>query len=236
MNLPRDTHNESEPLERDARVIVLLGPPGSGKGTQSAFLKKTLKIPSISTGEILRAECASGSSQGKSLGNLLAGGNLASDELVNELVAKRLSQPECRRGFILDGYPRTLAQADFLDGLLAALRLPAPTILHFVASRETLVNRVSGRRQCDSCGRIYNVYFHPPAKADICDADGAPLTHRADDLESVVTERLAIYERTTSPLVEYYRGGDFHTIDAEGGEAFVREAMQGALAGAAVPA
>lgn len=225
-------HRVSAP--REAGAIVLLGPPGSGKGTQTARLKEMLGVPAISTGEILRAECASGTREGCALKELLAGGNLAKDETVNGLVSRHLRQPEFQRGFVLDGYPRTLDQANFLRALLPELHLPQPTVLHFVASRETLVHRIAGRRQCASCGRIYNVHFNPPRNAGFCDQDGASLTQRADDRERVVRERLAIYECTTRPVVEYYRGGDFHDIDAEAKEPAVRAAIQGALARVAV--
>ena len=227
-----DVHRVRSPRETGA--IVLLGPPGSGKGTQTVKLKEMLGVPAISTGEILRAECASDTRAGRALKELLAGGNLAKDETVNGLVSRHLKKQEFHRGFVLDGYPRTLDQADFLRDLLPELHLPQPTVLHFVASRETLVRRIAGRRQCASCGRLYNVHFNPPRNPGFCDQDGNPLTQRADDRERVVRERLAIYERTTRPVVDYYRSGDFHDIDADAKEPAVCAAIQGALARVAV--
>lgn len=218
-----NTVNTNRADSGEALVIVLVGPPGGGKGTQSAYLKEHLEIPVISTGEILRAECASRTPRGEALKKLLANGGLASDEIVNELVAARLSQPSCSRGFILDGYPRTVSQADFLNALLNKVGHPRPIVLHFEAPTQTIVDRVAGRRLCSSCGRIYNVVFQPPSRPGRCDADGAKLTRRPDDREAVVRERLEVYEKTTRSLIDFYRQAQYHKLDAGKSEVEVRE-------------
>ena len=213
-----------------ARVLILLGAPGSGKGTQGAFLSRALGIPSISTGEILRAEGSSGSALGERLRNLLASGELVHDEIVNRVVAKRLSDPDCVDGFLLDGYPRSVAQAEFLTWLLLESGFPEPTVLHLDVAPEAIVDRLAGRRQCPVCGHIYNTSFQLPLVDGICDGDGSALVQRDDDREAVIHERLAVYEKATKPIVEYYRGGDYHRLDASGSEATVREEIEQALA------
>lgn len=211
------------------RAVVLLGPPGSGKGTQSAYIAETAGIPAISTGEILRAECARDTASGRALQKLLAGGGLASDDTVNRLVAARLSSPECANGFLLDGYPRTVSQAQFLNSLLDHLAFGEPIVLHLDVPASEVARRLGGRRQCPGCGRIYNQFFHPPRVAGVCDWDGETLFQRADDRDEIVSQRLAIYERTTRPLIDFYRSGDYHRIDAAGSEAQVREQIQDLL-------
>ncbi len=213
-----------------ARVLILLGAPGSGKGTQGAFLRRELGIPSISTGEILRSEASSGSALGERLRKLLAGGELVHDEIVNRVVAKRLAEPDCVDGFLLDGYPRSVAQAEFLTWLLLESGFPEPAVLHLDVAPEAIVNRLAGRRQCPVCGRIYNVSFQPPRVDGVCDDDGAALVQRADDRDEVIHERLAVYEKATKPIVDYYRAGDYHRVDASGSEAAVREEIEQALA------
>jgi adenylate kinase len=201
-------------LAAGAAVIVLLfGPPGCGKGTQSRYIVERLGIPAISTGEMLRAACASGSDAGRAVAPVLAGGGLAGDDLVNRIVAERLSEPDCRRGFLLDGYPRTLPQGAFLNGFCQERGLPAPKVLHLDVPSSVLVERLRARRQCPACLRIYNLKTQPPSGDGVCDDDGQPLLSRKDDREETVIERFRTYERLTGPLIEFYRSGDYHRFD-----------------------
>lgn len=162
-------------------IVLLFGPPGCGKGTQSALIASRYGIPAISTGEIFRLECQSASSIGRLARALIQRGELMPDELTNEIVTARLRQPDCRDGFLLDGYPRTVPQAKFLDQFLKSRGFPAPAVIHLEVSCELLVARLAARRQCSACNRIYNLISQPPARADRCDRDGARLVRRADD-------------------------------------------------------
>ncbi len=161
---------------------------------------------------------------------MLASGELVHDEIVNRVVAKRLAEPDCVDGFLLDGYPRSVAQAEFLTWLLLESGYPEPTVVHLDVAPEAIVQRLAGRRQCPVCGHIYNLSFQPPRTDGVCDDDGAALVQRADDQEAVIQERMAVYETATKPIVEYYRGGDYHRVDASGSEAAVREEIEQALA------
>jgi len=194
-------------------IILLFGPPGCGKGTQGAFIARLLGVPSISTGDMFRAECAAGTPLGKQACQILAGGGLVGDDIVNPMLAGRLGKPDCRNGFVLDGFPRTIAQARFLDDLLKERGLPEPVVLYFDVPAATLVARITARRQCPACGRIYNVLHQPPQRPGVCDADGVLLTQRADDVEGVIRQRLRAYEEATEPLLQYYEARDLHRID-----------------------
>lgn len=195
-------------------VILLFGPPGCGKGTQSPLISRLLSIPAISTGEMLRAEVEAGSPLGRQVQSILATGELVSDELVNEIVVSRITRDDCKNGFLLDGYPRTLSQAMFLDEQLATLGFPAPTVFHLATPKSVLIERISSRRQCPSCGRIYNLLFKPPQIPGICDNDGTKLIRRSDDSVEVVSARLEAYEKQTAPIMVHYAGGDYHSIPA----------------------
>jgi adenylate kinase len=195
-------------------VILLFGPPGCGKGTQSPLISRLLGIPAISTGEMLRAEVDAESPLGQQVKNILSTGSLVSDELVNDIVVSRISRPDCRKGFLLDGYPRTLSQAQFLDGRLVQMGFPQPTVFHLATPKSVLIERISSRRQCPKCGRIYNLLFKPPKRAGVCDDDGTRLIRRADDSVEVVSARLEAYERLTAPIMVHYAGGDYHSIPA----------------------
>ena len=196
-------------------VILLFGPPGCGKGTQASSISRLLGIPAISTGEMFRAERAAGTALGEKVSGILAQGGLVGDEIVNEVVASRLGKADCRGGFLLDGYPRTIAQAEYLDELLKTLGCPAPAILHLDVPDAALVSRLTARRQCPACGRIYNLLHQPPRTEGICDEDGKPLVHRVDDNEEVIRMRLAAYHEQTGPLLKYYSSGDFHRIEGD---------------------
>lgn len=195
-------------------MILLFGPPGSGKGTQSPLITRLLNIPAISTGEMLRAEVEEGTPLGHEVQSILAAGSLVSDNLVNQIVVNRVTQPDCKGGFLLDGYPRTVSQAKFLDNKLAELGFPAPTVFHLATPKSVLIERISSRRQCPSCGRIYNLLFKPPQKPGVCDHDGSKLMRRSDDSVEVVSARLEAYERQTAPIMVHYAGGDYHSIPA----------------------
>jgi adenylate kinase len=194
-------------------VILLFGPPGCGKGTQGAIITRQLGIPSISTGEIFRAELKAGTPLGNAARQIMASGGLVGDDIVNAMVKGRLGQPDCRNGFLLDGYPRTLAQAQFLDGLLKELAYPEPTILFLEVADTVLISRLTSRRQCPVCGAIYNLLSQPPQKGGVCDKDGAALIQRDDDKEEVIRARLVAYGESTGPLIGYYSKRDFHRLD-----------------------
>ena len=187
--------------------IILLGPPGAGKGTQAKAIVARFGIPQISTGDILRENRAQGTELGKRAAAIMDRGDLVPDELVCDMVAARLAQPDCARGFILDGFPRTVKQAEWLDGLLAksAASTPAPVVISLKVDYNDVLRRLAGRRSCPACGRIYNVYFQPPRVPDVCDVDGSKLVARQDDSEAVISERLKAYEKQTLPLADYYR-------------------------------
>jgi len=195
-------------------VILLFGPPGSGKGTQSPAISRLLNIPAISTGEMLRAEVEAGTPLGNQVQSILAVGSLVSDELVNDIVVSRITKPDCKNGFLLDGYPRTLAQAKFLDAKLAQLGFRPPTVFHLATPKSVLIERISSRRQCPKCGRIYNLLFKPPLRPGVCDDDKTKLIRRSDDSVEVVSARLEAYERQTAPIMVHYAGGDYHSIPA----------------------
>ena len=195
-------------------LILLFGPPGCGKGTQSPLISRLLNIPAISTGEMLRAEVEAGTPLGKEVQTILATGSLVSDELVNNIVVSRISKPDCKNGFLLDGYPRTLSQACFLDAKLEELGYSVPTVFHLATPKSVLIERISSRRQCPVCGRIYNLLFKPPKSAGICDEEGAKLIRRSDDNVDVVSARLEAYEKLTAPIMVHYAGGDYHSVPA----------------------
>ncbi len=188
-------------------VLLLFGPPGSGKGTQAARVTRALGIPAISTGNMLRAECDAETQLGREAAAVLKRGGLVGDSLVNRILAARLDQPDCRDGFLLDGYPRTVAQAQYLDRLLPSLGHPSPVVIHLDVPHSTLVKRLSSRRQCPGCGRTYGTGTH-------CLDDSAPLIQRADDREEVIQERLRTYAEQTDPVVGHFRGRSYYRIDA----------------------
>jgi len=163
---------------------------------------------------MLRAEVEAGTPLGQEAQSILAAGQLVSDELVNKMLVNRITQPDCEDGFLLDGYPRTLPQAEFLDGKLAELGFRPPTIFHLATPQSVLIERISSRRQCPKCGRIYNLLFKPPRKRGVCDDDGTKLVRRADDSVEVVRARLQAYEKLTEPIICHYACGDFHSISA----------------------
>jgi len=189
--------------------ILLLGAPGAGKGTQAKELVKLWGIPQISTGDLLRSTASSDSELGRQVNAVMKRGELVSDDLVNQMVAARLTQPDTARGFILDGFPRTLAQADWLDSHLAkqtgAAGLPVVAV-RIQVDYTQLLRRVTGRRNCPVCGTIYNIYFNPPKVPGVCDLEGAALVQRSDDTETCFGGRMNTYDSLTAPVIEHYRG------------------------------
>jgi adenylate kinase len=194
-------------------VILLFGPPGCGKGTQAAFLVERLHIPSISTGEMFRAECKAGTPLGRRARAILARGGLIGDEIVNGMVAGRIEQEDCRNGFLLDGYPRTVDQAQFFGRLLEQRGLSEPIVVHIDVPAGELVARLTARRQCPRCLHIYNLLSHPPKVDGICDADGAKLIHREDDCETAIRQRLQAYDDQTGPVLGWYGDGQVIRVD-----------------------
>ncbi|HEY2468763.1 MAG TPA: nucleoside monophosphate kinase [Terracidiphilus sp.] len=213
--------------------ILLLGAPGVGKGTQAKELVQLWGIPQISTGDLLRANVAHGTPLGKTAKEIMHRGELVPDSLVNEMVAIRLQQPDTANGYILDGFPRTLAQAHWLDGRLSAGvagDVPSPAgcvvqqtqCLPLVAvsiqvDYNQLLRRITGRRNCPVCQTIYNIYTKPPQRAGFCDVEGAALTQRGDDTEKVFAERMRAYAALTAPVIEHYRElGRFAEVNGDG--------------------
>ena len=201
--------------------IVLLGAPGSGKGTQSQRLMERTGIPQISTGDLLRAAVARGTELGRQAKEAMHGGRLVDDSLVLGMIRERLGEPDTRRGFILDGFPRNLAQAHALERLLEALQQPLDAVVQLEVDSRELVRRISGRRTCADCRRVFNLLTCPPAAAhsELCPKTGAPhrLTQRPDDNEATVAERLRVYDEQTRPLIDFYRArGLLRAINAEG--------------------
>ncbi|ACO31510.1 MULTISPECIES: adenylate kinase [Acidobacterium] len=197
--------------------ILLLGAPGVGKGTQAKEIMKAWSIPQISTGDLLRSNVEKGSDLGRQAQALMDRGELVPDDLVNQMVAQRLLEPDTATGYILDGFPRTLGQADWLDAHLSAQRGTVPVVaVSIQVSYNQLLRRITGRRMCPVCKTIYNIYLQPPRVDEVCDKDGTQLVRRSDDTEEVFEERMRAYESLTAPVVEHYRGlGRFAQVDGE---------------------
>ncbi len=195
--------------------LILLGPPGAGKGTQARELAGRCRIPQISTGDILREAVRRETPLGLQAKAVMARGELVSDDIVCGIVEERVRQDDCRKGFILDGFPRTIAQAQRLDEILKRAGLGRPKVVYFSVDTDQLTRRLLGRRSCRVCGRIYNIYDRPPRVEGRCDEDGGELVQRHDDREeAIIRARFEAYERETAPLVEYYRrGGKVHRVN-----------------------
>jgi len=194
--------------------LILLGPPGAGKGTQAKLLMGHFGIPQISTGDILRGAVADQTPMGLRAKACMDAGELVSDEIVVGIVRERLQKDDCLRGFILDGFPRTIPQADALKETLTLLGKELDVVVSLEVDTEALVERLTGRRTCRECGRGYHVKFDPPQVAGKCDACGGELVQREDDQEGTIRNRLEVYRQQTAPLVDYYRQtGLLATID-----------------------
>lgn len=205
--------------------IVLLGAPGSGKGTQAKKLVAEYGYPQISTGDLLRDAVSRGTDYGLKAKAAMEAGQLVSDEIVLGIIRDRLDQPDAARGFILDGFPRNRAQAEALEPLLESLGQPLDAAVLMDVDFDILMKRLTGRRTCSECGRVFNVYFLPPQKEGVCDACGGKLVQRSDDKEETIGRRLEVYRSETEPLVRYYDDlGKLKVVDAEGevGEVYAR--------------
>jgi adenylate kinase len=233
-----ETHHTPAPADRTflPGPVLLLGAPGVGKGTQAQLLTAEFGIPQISTGDLFRANIERGTELGKQAKDIISSGRLVSDEIVNKMVAMRLTEPDTDRGYVLDGFPRTLNQAEWLDGYLAAnnarsaeakqafmMRVAKgeahdfPVVaISITVAYDVLLHRITGRRTCPVCKSIYNIFSNPPEKANICDNEGAALIQRSDDSEEVFTERMKTFNLQTAPVVEHYRTqGRFQEIDGD---------------------
>ena len=186
------------------RAIVLFGSPGSGKGTQARLITGCWKAPHISTGDMLRERIRTGVGVGAAVAATMHAGALVPDEMVNLMVEERLSQPDAAQGFVLDGYPRTIAQAQHLREWLERRGI-GEVVIHLAVDYNIVIARLTGRRQCPRCGTLYNIVLKPPQVDRLCDLDGEKLAIRDDDSEAVIRERLEAYERQTRPVLEYYR-------------------------------
>ncbi len=195
--------------------LILFGPPGSGKGTQAKLLRQTLGMAHISTGDMLRERIASGDELGQAVKDIMQSGGLVSDELVNRLVEERIAQPDAEKGFILDGYPRTVAQARLLDCLLRTRGIRT-VVVHLKVDYNVVIARLSGRRQCPNCGALYSLSPNSPAVSEVCDYDGSRLIVRDDDREEVVVERLKAYDSQTAPVLEFLRQASYPCFDVQG--------------------
>lgn len=184
--------------------LVLLGPPGVGKGTQASAIVSKYKIPHISTGDIFRANIKEGTELGKEAKSYMDKGLLVPDEVVVSIVKDRLTKDDCKEGFLLDGFPRTLEQADALDKELSKLGIKLDKVVNIDADKEILIKRAIGRRICKSCGATYHIEFNPPKVEGICDVDGGELFQRDDDTVETVGTRIEVYTNQTKPLIKYY--------------------------------
>jgi adenylate kinase len=196
--------------------IVLLGAPGSGKGTQAKKLMADHGYPQVSTGDLLRDAVARGTEYGRKARAAMDGGQLVSDEIVLGILRERLAQPDAEKGFILDGYPRNLAQAEALEKVLAELGQPLDAAVLMDLDHGILLKRLTGRRSCNGCGRVYNIHFLPPPADGRCESCGGELVQRSDDKEETIGRRLEVYRAETEPLVAYYRdAGKLKVVDAD---------------------
>jgi adenylate kinase len=199
------------------RGIILLGAPGSGKGTQAKKLSASFSIPQISTGDILREAVKNGTEMGRQAKVFMDQGGLVPDEVVIGIVRDRLKAPDCEKGFILDGFPRTIPQAEALDRVVKELGKEISSVLSLDVDEEEILERLSGRRTCAGCGAMYHVRFNPPKEGQRCDKCGNTLLQRDDDKEETIRARLGNYKKSTEPLIDYYRGsGKIRSVKATG--------------------
>ena len=194
--------------------LVLLGPPGAGKGTQAKLLQEHFRIPKISTGDILREAVKDGTSLGKQAKEYMDRGELVPDAVIIDIVQERLAAADCRDGFLIDGFPRTVAQAEALEGMLARRDLALDGAISLRVPRKELVKRLSGRRTCRQCGTMFHIRFNPPKKDLVCDNCGGELYQRDDDREETIEARMEVYDRESAPLHEHFRDlGALYEVD-----------------------
>ena len=215
--------------------LLLFGPPGSGKGTQAEFLRATFGIPQVSTGELFRAEVRAGSALGRKVAEYLERGDLVPDEITISMLHKRLEEPDCRNGVLLDGFPRTVRQAEELELLFESLGVRLDHVLYIRVPLDLLVARLSGRLTCTKCGHTYHARFNPPKVEGKCDRDGAALERRPDDDPQKARHRILVYMEETLPVLEFYRDrGCVSNIDGEGDIEEIRKRLLAAIEGAPV--
>lgn len=195
-------------------AVILLGPPGSGKGSQAKMIQQTYTMPHISTGDLLRSEIQSHTPLGTQANEFISQGQLVPDQLITDILFQRLQQDDCKNGYILDGYPRTLQQAKDLNIFLNQEKISS-LVIYCKINDPTVIERISGRLTCKQCGKIYHKHYFPPKKVGICDACGGKLYQRNDDTKQVIMERLSVYKAQTAPLIAFYEQlGLLHTVDA----------------------
>jgi adenylate kinase len=206
---------EKRPAEELNRAVIFLGPPGAGKGTQAKQLAAKYAVPHLSTGDMLRENIAKGTGLGAKAKPIMERGELVPDSLVLKMVRERIERPDCSHGFVFDGFPRTVAQAQYLGELLKQHGFRRPIVIHLAIDTALILRRITGRRTCKTGGEIYNLYDRPPKSEGRCDVDDGELFQRPDDREEIVAPRLRAYEKQTAPLVAYYRRlGLLHDVDA----------------------
>jgi len=213
--------------------VAFLGPPGAGKGTQARELAREWGVPHVATGDMLRDAAAAGTPLGREAKGYMDKGALVPDDVIIRMIAERLRRPDARRGFLLDGFPRTIAQAEGLEHLLKDLGQPLERVVYFDVSEPELLRRLTGRRVCRACQTAFHLVSAPPMKAGVCDRCGGQLYQREDDSEATVRHRLGVYARQTAPLLDWYRGrGLLVSVPGEGPIETIRGAIRGAAAGA----
>ncbi len=201
----------------EALRLILMGPPGCGKGTQAKMLEERYGIVQLSTGDMLRAALRDGSAVGCEAKKYMDAGSLVPDNVIVDVMRERITKSDCAKGYILDGFPRTLGQAHALDALLATMDQPLTAVIALTVPDDEVVVRLAGRRTCTACATGYHVKFHPPTTANVCDKCGAALYQRDDDNETTIRARLGVYEAQTSPLISYYRElGLMHEVNGVG--------------------
>jgi adenylate kinase len=211
--------------------LIFIGPPGSGKGTQAKRLASRFSVPHISTGDMLREAVAEGTELGKEAAKVMAAGGLVSDDIMVGLIRDRLKKPDAKNGYILDGFPRTVVQAEKLDAIVSGNGQEGLRVLQLLVPDESIVRRIILRRTCSQCGAIYHLENQPPAKDGVCDRDGAALTARQDDTEEAVRKRLDAYHKQTAPVADYYKSKQLlKTVDGIGPVDSVFERIEKSLA------
>ncbi len=221
---------------RHGRAVILLGAPGAGKGTQAKRISDCYHLPHLSTGDMFRDNIRRNTELGQRAKPIMERGELVPDEIVLSMVEDRITRPDCQNGFVFDGFPRTIAQADALEQICRKRELASTVVIYLEVEADVLLRRLTGRRICKTGGHIYNIYDHPPKREGLCDVDGSELIQRPDDSENVIRERLLAYNEQTLPLVKYYGSrGMLVSVDAMADADTVSKDIKKVLDGAEVP-